>query len=68
MARKGDTFALQYSLNGEKFQIVRNLCLPVSDTVKVGIVSQSPTGEGLTSDFAFLQLERITLRDIRAGK
>lgn len=38
MARKGDTFALHYSLDGEKFKIVRYFCLPVSDTVKVGIV------------------------------
>ncbi|MCR8965002.1 DUF1349 domain-containing protein [Brevibacillus halotolerans] len=68
MARKGDTFALHFSLNGGKFQTVRYFRLPVSATVKVGIVSQSPTGEGLTSDFAFLQLERITLRDIRAEK
>ncbi|OAJ75780.1 hypothetical protein AYJ08_03890 [Brevibacillus sp. SKDU10] len=68
MARKGDTFALHYSLDGETFQMVRYFSLPVSDTVKVGIVSQSPTGEGLTSDFAFLQLERMTLHDIRAGK
>ncbi|WP_240470116.1 DUF1349 domain-containing protein [Brevibacillus laterosporus] len=47
MARKGDTFALHYSLNGGKFQTVRYFRLPVSATVKVGIVSQSPTGEGL---------------------
>ncbi|AYB38852.1 DUF1349 domain-containing protein [Brevibacillus laterosporus] len=68
MARKGNTFALHYSLDGEKFQMVRYFSLPVSDTVKVGIVSQSPTGEGLTSDFSELYLKRITLHDIRAGQ
>lgn len=68
IARKGTTFALHYSLDGEEFQMVRFFKLPVSDTLKVGIVSQSPTGKGLISDFSDLQLERISLNDIRVGK
>lgn len=68
IGRKGDAFAMHYSIDGSHYQMVRVFNLKVSDTLKVGIVSQSPTGEGLVSDFSDLQIDKVTMKDLRAGK
>ena len=68
IGRKGDAFAMHYSTDGTHYQMVRVFNLKVLDTLKVGIVSQSPTGKGLVSDFSDIQLEKVTMKDIRAGK
>lgn len=68
IGRKGDAFAMHYSIDGTNYQMVRVFNLKASDTLKVGIVSQSPTGEGLVSDFSDIQLERVTMQNIRVGK
>jgi|SRR5690606_16745048 len=68
IGRKGDAFAMHYSVDGSNYEMVRVFNLKTSDTIKVGIVSQSPTGEGLVSDFSELQIEKVTMASIRAGK
>ncbi|WHX49422.1 DUF1349 domain-containing protein [Paenibacillus woosongensis] len=68
IGRKGDAFAMHYSTDGANYRMVRVFNLKASDTLKVGIVSQSPTGQGLVSDFSDIQLERVTMENIRAGK
>ncbi|HEY4392164.1 MAG TPA: DUF1349 domain-containing protein [Paenibacillus sp.] len=68
IGRKGDAFAMHYSTDGSHYQMVRVFNLKASDTFKVGLVSQSPTGEGLISDFLDVQLEQVTMESIRAGK
>lgn len=68
IGRKGDAFAMHYSTDGKNYQMVRVFNLKASDTLKVGIVSQSPTGEGLVSEFSDIQLEKVTMQDLRAGK
>lgn len=68
IARKGQVMSMHYSLDGKKYDMVRLFRLEMNDTVKVGIVSQSPTGEGLTCEFSEIELEKKTLDDIRAGK
>ena len=40
----------------------------VGDTVKVGLVAQSPQGEGGIRVFEDLSIEHKTVRNIRAGK
>ncbi|WP_055107032.1 DUF1349 domain-containing protein [Paenibacillus ihumii] len=68
IGRKGNAFAMHYSTDGIHYQMVRVFHMKASDTLKAGIVSQSPTGKGLISDFSDIQLERITMQNIRAGK
>lgn len=68
IGRKGDAFSMHYSTDGSHYQMVRVFKLKVSDTLKVGIVSQSPTGEGLVSDFSDIQIKKVTMKDLRAGK
>lgn len=44
IVRVGDVFCTHYSLDGERFDMVRLFHLPVEKTVKVGIEAQSPAG------------------------
>ncbi|MCL2487716.1 MAG: DUF1349 domain-containing protein [Oscillospiraceae bacterium] len=68
MARVGNNFAVHYSLDGEKFDMVRLCWLPVDATVKAGVEAQSPTGEGGEREFCCLTVEKKTVKDLRAGK
>ena len=67
IARKGDLFGLHYSLNGNDYKMVRFFKLPVKETVKVGFVAQSPTGEGGSCLFEDIQLHFEALKDLRKG-
>jgi len=67
VARAGNVFALHYSLDGEIWRMVRVFNLAVPETVKVGIVSQSPAGPGTTIDFLHFSIEPRTIQSPRAG-
>lgn len=67
VARVGNNFAIHYSLDGEKFDMVRLFTLPVENTVKVGIEAQCPMGEGGYRYFTNLTIERKTITNLRAG-
>jgi regulation of enolase protein 1 (concanavalin A-like superfamily) len=67
VARVGNNFVIHYSLDGEKFDMVRLFSLPAGDTLKVGIEAQCPTGEGGYRYFSNLTIEEKTILNIRAG-
>ena len=48
--------------------MTRYFHLQVGDTVKVGLVAQSPQGEGGIRVFENLTIEHKTVKNIRAGK
>ena len=56
-----------YSLDGERFDMVRLFSLPVGESVKVGLEAQSPAGEGGLRLFSDVTLERRTVQNLRAG-
>ena len=66
--RMGNAFAFHYSLDGERFFMTRYFHLPVGHSVKVGLVAQSPQGEGGVRVFENLTIEQKTVKNIRAGK
>ena len=68
VARVGDLFGLHYSLDGETFNMVRYFYLPVSETLRVGLVAQSPLGRGGARHFDSLTIEARSVADLRAGK
>lgn len=68
VARRDNLFAFHYSLDGQRYDMVRIFCLPVSSPIKVGLVAQSPTGEGAVMEFSDVSLEARTVGDLRAGK
>lgn len=68
LSRKDDVFAIHYSLDGETFLMARLTKLPMQKKIKVGVVAQSPLGQGGERYFEHFSFERRTLTDIRAGK
>lgn len=67
IVRKGDVFCAHYSLDGERFDMVRLFRLPVGETVKVGLEAQSPAGEGELRFFSDVSLDKKTVADLRKG-
>ncbi len=67
-ARVGNTFAFHYSIDGIKFDMMRYFILPVSQTIKVGLVAQAPIGKGGERYFEKITLEHRTVLNIRAGR
>jgi len=68
ITRLGKCFALHYSLDGENYYMMRVFALPVSDTIKVGLLAQAPIGSGGERHFEEFSLENKTVKNIRTGK
>lgn len=67
IVRVGDVFCVHYSLDGERFDMVRLFRLPVGERVKVGLEAQSPAGEGGLRFFSDVTLEKRTVQNLRTG-
>ncbi len=68
LSRKGNIFAIHYSTDGEKFLMARLTYIPMSECIKVGIVAQSPLGDGGEMSFEHFSLLQKTVTDIRSGE
>lgn len=68
IARVDNNFAIHYSLDGQKYDMVRVFYLPLARTVKVGIEAQCPMGEGGYRYYSNLIIENRTIADLRAGR
>ena len=64
----GCNFAVHYSLDGEKFDMVRLYMLPMENTIKVGIEAQCPMGQSGVREFSGLSIEKRSISNLRAGK
>ena len=67
VTRVGNSYAFHYSVDGEKFYMSRFYSLPSSETVKVGLLAQSPTGNGGDRCYENLSIENKTVKNIRYG-
>ncbi len=68
IARVGQMFGFHYSEDGAHFYMMRVFSLPVSQTVKVGLLAQAPTGAGGERRYESISLERRTVKNIRVGQ
>lgn len=68
VTRFDNCFAFHYSLDGEWWEMIRYFAMPHARPVKVGVVAQSPTGNGCRIKFANLFVSAKPVRDIRSGK
>ena len=68
MTRIGQAFAFHYSEDGERYYMMRVFALPVSGTVKVGLLAQAPIGTGGERHFEEFTLENRTAKNIRVGE
>ena len=67
VARIGKCFSFFYSEDGDKFYMMRFFSLPVSETIKVGLLAQAPTGSGGERHYENFSIENRTVRNIRVG-
>lgn len=67
IVRKGHMFGIHYSLDGKTYQMVRLTYLPMNNSIKVGIVAQSPCGEGGEMMFSNMSIVEKTIDDVRNG-
>ncbi|NLX82273.1 MAG: DUF1349 domain-containing protein [Clostridiales bacterium] len=67
-ARVGNYFSFHYSRDGERFDMTRLFYMEAGQTLKVGLVAQSPIGDGGPRHFEHFTLERRTVKNLRQGK
>jgi regulation of enolase protein 1 (concanavalin A-like superfamily) len=67
-SRKGSLFAMHYSLDGEDFLMARIFTLPCGETVRLGFVAQSPTGNGGVCGYDKICFENKSPEDMRKGQ
>ncbi len=63
----GKAYVFHYSLDGNFWHFVRYFQLETDDPVKVGFLSQSPTGEGCVPEFKEIIYVNKKLEDLRNG-
>ncbi|MGI9547413.1 MAG: DUF1349 domain-containing protein [Flavobacteriaceae bacterium] len=68
IARKGDNYAMHWSIDGEEYYMARLAAMPVTDTVKLGIEAQCPTGKRAIHKFDYFSIESATVQELRAGE
>ena len=68
VTRFDDCFAFHYSHDAKWWEMVRYFTLDRHGPVKVGVVAQSPTGDGCKVTFKGLHVLATPIRDIRSGK
>ena len=68
VCRVGDIFSAHYSLDGETYNMIRLFHLPAQKSIKVGIEAQSPAGEGGMRYYSDIKLEKVTVKNLRAGE
>ena len=68
VCRVGQSFAFHYSADGENFYMMRFFHLPSGETIKAGLLAQSPTGDGGTRIYENFTLEECSVNNIRMGK
>ncbi|UCE94517.1 MAG: DUF1349 domain-containing protein [Flavobacteriaceae bacterium] len=68
MIRKGDLFAMHWSLDGNEFKMCRLAAMKAAASVKIGLEAQSPVGEKAVHDFLYFGIEAKTVKNLRKGE
>ena len=67
VSRLARAFAFHRSTDGEHWDMVRYFGLGNPESVEVGFLAQSPTGDGCTATFEDVAFSREELADVRSG-
>ena len=68
VARRGDLWALHYSLDGRKWKMLRYFRLKMKAALRVGLEAQSPVGRGCAVSFRGYSLSAGAPTDMRKGR
>jgi regulation of enolase protein 1 (concanavalin A-like superfamily) len=66
--RFGNCFAFFYSLNGKYWTLVRYFFMDAPAEIKVGVVGQSPVGNGCRTSFDYFEYSPVPVTNLRSGK
>ena len=66
--RKGPCWSIHYSLDGQKWKMVRYFSLDLSKEIRVGVSAQSPVGEGCRVQFSEFSITENNCTDLRMGE
>lgn len=61
-------YVFHYSLDGKYWNMVRYFYLNPENNLKIGFLSQSPTGDSCKTTFSEIKYDAIRLSDIRSGE
>lgn len=67
-ARVGNYYAFHYSKDGQAYEMVRFFRMDTGRTLKVGLVAQSPLGQGGPRYFEHLSIEPRSVESLRKGE
>jgi regulation of enolase protein 1 (concanavalin A-like superfamily) len=69
ISRTGDAFAMHASADGTVWSMIRYFSMgaPAPASVKVGLLAQSPTGDGTSARFSEIAFTREPLAGVRSG-
>ena len=65
--RKNTIWSVHYSLDGKNWKMVRYFELDLNREVKVGVISQSPIGNGCKVIFTEFNIKKNNFQDMRKG-
>lgn len=68
LIRKGDQYAMHWSEDGKEFVMARISTLPGNQSIRVGLEAQSPLGPAADHTFLFLDIEQVTVSNLRLGQ
>lgn len=68
MIRKGNLYAMHWSLDGITYNMCRLAAMPIAEKVKIGVEAQSPVGETAHHKFLYFNIESKTVKDLRKGE
>lgn len=68
VARLGQAYAFHHSFDGADWHLIRVFALEPHTSTKIGLLVQSPVGEGCSAEFYRFGLAAKTLPDIRSGE
>ena len=67
LIRKGDVYAMHWSLDGENYRMTRVAKMATAASLKVGVEAQSPLKGGATHRIHHLSIEPKTVENVRTG-
>jgi regulation of enolase protein 1 (concanavalin A-like superfamily) len=68
IARREKALAFHYSLDGQRWEMVRHFGLGDVQRLKIGLSAQSPMGQGCRVQFSAIGFEQKLLGDLRSGE
>lgn len=67
LAKKDNTFAMYYSIDGRDYKMVRYFTLPIHKEWRVGFAGQTPLGTEISTRFQAIDFKTTAPNDLRKG-